>query len=227
MVSYPCTRKSPYTLHPVSQKFPQRGPLSSYLGGSFSASSFNASLLQAINGVVSLALCPQVVSQVSQHFRPSENASHLWGLLFIARLSARSFPFTPACPGQYTHRDFWRWMLTIDTFQSGLPIPIRVVQLCTKSRSGSDERLWSTGRTTCTRSLFMHADITIIHAASRARFSKRSSPAFLSSCWARFLFLSPFVCVLAVCSVLESGVSNLKKLNYVESSKRGVPWTFK
>ena len=70
---------------PVSQKFPQRcrwnvcnvlliddGPLSSYLGGSFSASSFNASLLQAINGVVSLALCPHVVSQVPQHFRSSE-----------------------------------------------------------------------------------------------------------------------------------------------------------
>ena len=69
---YLCARKSPYTLHPVSQKFPQRCPLSSYLGGSFSASSFKASLLQAINGVVSLALCPQVVSQVPQHFRSSE-----------------------------------------------------------------------------------------------------------------------------------------------------------
>ena len=82
---YLCARKSPYALHPVSQKFPQRciwnvsnirliddGPLSSYLGGSFSASYFNASLLQAISGVVSLALCPQVVSQVSQHFRSAE-----------------------------------------------------------------------------------------------------------------------------------------------------------
>ena len=36
------------------------------------ASSFHASLLQAIDGVMSLALCPQVVSQASQHFRSSE-----------------------------------------------------------------------------------------------------------------------------------------------------------
>ena len=81
---YLCARKSPYALHPVSQKFPQRclwngssvrliddGPLSSFQGRSSSASSFHASLLQAID-VVSLALCPQVVSQASQHFRSSE-----------------------------------------------------------------------------------------------------------------------------------------------------------
>ena len=37
--------------------------LSSFEGGSSSASSFHASLVQATNGVVSLALCPQVVSQ--------------------------------------------------------------------------------------------------------------------------------------------------------------------
>ena len=36
-------------------------------------------------------------------------------------LPARSFPFTPASPGQYTHRSFRRWM---STFQSGLPIPL-------------------------------------------------------------------------------------------------------
>ena len=34
--------------------------------------SFNASLLQAIDGVMSLGLCPLVVPQVSQHFRSSE-----------------------------------------------------------------------------------------------------------------------------------------------------------
>ena len=33
---------------------------------------FHASLLQAINGVMTLALCLQVVSQASQHFRSSE-----------------------------------------------------------------------------------------------------------------------------------------------------------
>ena len=78
-------RNSPYALHPVSQKFPQRclgngsnvrltddGPLSSFQGRSSSASSFHASLFQAISGVMSLALCPQVMSQVSQHLRSSE-----------------------------------------------------------------------------------------------------------------------------------------------------------
>ena len=38
----------------------------------FSASSFHASLLQAIDGVMSLALCPQVVSQAPQYFRSFE-----------------------------------------------------------------------------------------------------------------------------------------------------------
>jgi len=38
------------------------GPFSSFQGRSPSASSFNASLLQAIDGVTYLALCPQVVS---------------------------------------------------------------------------------------------------------------------------------------------------------------------
>ena len=37
-----------------------------------SASSFHASLLQAIDGVMSLALFPQVVFQVPQHFISSE-----------------------------------------------------------------------------------------------------------------------------------------------------------
>ena len=82
---YLCARKSPYALHPVSRKFPQSclwngfnvrltddGPLSSFQGRSSSASSFNVSLLQAIDGVMSLALCRQVVSQAPPHFRSSE-----------------------------------------------------------------------------------------------------------------------------------------------------------
>ena len=36
---------------------------------------------QAISELMSLALCPQVVSQASQHFRSFREASHLWGLL--------------------------------------------------------------------------------------------------------------------------------------------------
>jgi len=39
-------------------------------------------------------------------------------------LSAQSFPCTPACPGQCTHRSFRRWMSTIDTFRSWLSIPL-------------------------------------------------------------------------------------------------------
>ena len=74
-----------YVFHPVSQKFPQHclgnspnvhltddGPLSSFQGRLSSASSFHAFLFQTINGVMSLALCPQVVSQASQHFRSSK-----------------------------------------------------------------------------------------------------------------------------------------------------------
>ena len=48
-------------------------PLSSFQGRSSSGSSFHASLLQAIDGVMSLALCPQVVSQAPQHFRSSRS----------------------------------------------------------------------------------------------------------------------------------------------------------
>ena len=48
------------------------GPLSSFQGRSSSTSSFHACLLQAIDGVMSLALCPQVVSQAPQHFGSSE-----------------------------------------------------------------------------------------------------------------------------------------------------------
>ena len=35
-----------------------------------------------------------------------------------ASLSALSFPWTPACPGQYTHRIYRRWMSNIDICQS-------------------------------------------------------------------------------------------------------------
>ena len=48
------------------------GPLWSFQGRSSGASSFHASLLQAIDGVTSLDLGPQAVSQAPQHFRSSE-----------------------------------------------------------------------------------------------------------------------------------------------------------
>ena len=78
------------------------GPLSCFQGISSSASSFHASLPQAVDGVMSLDLYPQVVSLVRA--------------ALPASLSALSFPFIPACPGQYTNRSFRRWMSTIDTF---------------------------------------------------------------------------------------------------------------
>ena len=69
----------------LSQKFLQRclwnssnvcltddGPLSFFLRKISSVSSFQDSLLQAIDSVMSLALCPQVASQASQHFRSFE-----------------------------------------------------------------------------------------------------------------------------------------------------------
>ena len=74
---YLCARKSPYALHPVSQRFPQRGlwnpsnvhliddgPLSSFQGRSSSASFFLACLLQTIDHVTSLASCPHAPQQL-------------------------------------------------------------------------------------------------------------------------------------------------------------------
>ena len=58
-----------------------------FQGISSISSSFNASLLQAIDGVMSLALCPQIVSQVPQHFRASEK-NPLVGVAMPASLSA-------------------------------------------------------------------------------------------------------------------------------------------
>ena len=109
-----CARKSPYALHPVSQKFPQRclwngssvrliddGPLSSFQGRSSSASSFKAFLLQAISGVISLVLCPQVVSQASQHFRSSEKQATCEGC--FARQSIFSVVSLPSGMSRAVH----------------------------------------------------------------------------------------------------------------------------
>ena len=119
----------------ISQIFPQHSfwnssnvrlidddPLSFFHGRSSNASSFHTSLLQ-INGVMSLALCLQVVSQAPQNFRSSEMQVTCEGC-FPTSLSAQSFPFPPACPGQYAHWSFRRWMATIDTFQFRLSIQL-------------------------------------------------------------------------------------------------------
>ena len=73
--------ESPYTLHSISQKFPQHCLWNSsnvhlimmalsFLSGKIIKCLLFPHLIQAINGVVSLALCPQVVAP--QHFRSSE-----------------------------------------------------------------------------------------------------------------------------------------------------------
>ena len=54
---------------PVFGSLTMAGPFWSFQGRSSSASSFHASLLQAIDDVVTLALCSKLVSQVPQHFR--------------------------------------------------------------------------------------------------------------------------------------------------------------
>ena len=103
---YICIRKSPYALHSVSQKFTPTSPLKQFL-----CSSDRRWHLQAV--------CPTLRLSTPLSARRS---MCVWWL--PASLSARSVPFTPACPGQYTHRSFQRWMSTIDTFQFGLPISL-------------------------------------------------------------------------------------------------------
>ena len=92
-------RKIPYALHPASQKLPsvafQTVPVSIRLTVAFSrpfssASSFHTSLLPVIQGVLSLALCPQVVSQAPQHLRFSTTQTAC-DSCFPANLSTRHF----------------------------------------------------------------------------------------------------------------------------------------
>ena len=58
--------------------------------------SFYAVLIQPIDCVMSLAFCPQVVSQAPQHLVFSETQATCDDCL-SASLSARSSPFAPAC----------------------------------------------------------------------------------------------------------------------------------
>ena len=98
---YLCTQKSPYAFHPFSLKVSlwngsnvhliDNGPHPSFQGRSSSTSSFNASLLQVISVMMSLALCPQEVSQASQH-QSFWEASHLWGLLCLPVYLHGHFP---------------------------------------------------------------------------------------------------------------------------------------
>ena len=130
------SEKPIYILHHISQKFPQRclwngsnvhlidnGPLASFQGRSSSAYSFHASLLQAIDGVISLALCHQVVSQASQHFRSSKKQATCEGC--CAHQSICSVIFFHSGMSRAVHpQEFLKVDDTINTFQSGLPIPL-------------------------------------------------------------------------------------------------------
>ena len=49
-------------------------------------------------------------------------------MLLSLSIKVFEFKFTPAGPGQYSHRSVRRWMSTIDTFQSDLPIPFFTVR---------------------------------------------------------------------------------------------------
>ena len=104
--------------------------VSSFPGRSSSASSFDASLLQAIDGAMSLALCPQVVSQAHRRFRSSETQAACEGC-FARQSICWVISFSPACPGQYIHWSFRRWMSSIDTCAS-LGFPIHITHFCCK-----------------------------------------------------------------------------------------------
>ena len=99
------------------------GPLSSFQGRSSNASSFNASLLQAIDGVMSLALCAQVVSQASQYFRSSMKQATCEVCFARQSTCLVTSLYSGMSRAVRVYRSFRRWMSTIDTFQSGLPIP--------------------------------------------------------------------------------------------------------
>ena len=101
-----CLEK-PICARPCFRSFPNivclidGGPLSSFQGRSFSISSFHTSLLQAVGGVMSLALCLQVVSQVSQHFRSSEKQATCEG--FFARQSSCLFIYFHSSMSRAVH----------------------------------------------------------------------------------------------------------------------------
>ena len=81
-------------------------PFSSFQGRSSRAMSFYASLLQAIDGVMSLALCPHVVSEARQYFRSSKTQATCDGC--FARQSVCSVVSLHS--GMSRTRRFRRWM---------------------------------------------------------------------------------------------------------------------
>ena len=74
----------------------------------------------AIYGMMSLALCPQVVSQAPPHLRLSETQT-AFDACFAASPSAVAL--TLECPVQYTKESGRRWTSNVATCQCELPIP--------------------------------------------------------------------------------------------------------
>ena len=88
-----------------------------------SAASFlHSCFLQAINAVM---LWPVHVQKVLKPRSASALVSCRPDIIsaVIASLSARSFPLTPACPGQLIHRSLCSRRLSMVVSQSGQPIP--------------------------------------------------------------------------------------------------------
>ena len=158
-----CSEK-PIALHSVSQKFAQRrlwnsssvhliddGSLSSFQGRS-SSTWGSTSLLQAIYGVTSLALCPQVVSQAFQHFRSSEKQATCEGCL--VRQSVCLVISFHCSVSRAVHLQ----ESTIGTLQSGPPVPlftfcssliesVRMVACLVRPLEANQQRAWLTAST--------------------------------------------------------------------------------
>ena len=116
-------------LHPISQKFSQcclwNGSsghwLTMALSRPFKEDCLTLPLSLPLSSRWSVVWCPWLCALSTLELPRSKP---LVRVALATSLSAGSFPFTLACPGLYTHRSFQRWMSTINTFQSGLPIPL-------------------------------------------------------------------------------------------------------
>ena len=105
-------RKGPYALRPVSQQSPQGYPqnraniwlvehrsFSTLEGGMSVASFLHSSFLQEVRAVMLWIVRAEKVPQASEHLCPAKLQTSVISVV-LASLSARSFPLTPACPGQ-------------------------------------------------------------------------------------------------------------------------------
>ena len=126
----------PICAPPVSQKSPQRclsnsfnacvtddGPLSAFQGRSSSVSSPCLSL-PGDRWYDVLWVVPASCVSSSSTLQIYREEKPLVMIAFPSLYLLGHLAFTPSCLGKYTHSNFRRWMLTIDTFQCGLHIPL-------------------------------------------------------------------------------------------------------